>query len=201
MESPIFSAGLFFRLEPVVLLRVSAVGQDRLWHGCGDGLPQGRGSELLGKGADCGPADVGSQDGRLSPVGGDSSAVLSGLRPVLFYELSAVYWLALHSDDVRGWFGDVRVLAANSRGWARCVVGWGGVYVCADLFGVSVGWALCQDGGHCAVPVDYLGVGKGSGAAAADLLGGGWSVDCHVYLLASADDVLRAVGLRRLFPI
>ena len=86
-------------------------------------------------------------------------------------------------------------------GGSRCVVGWGGVYVCADVLGVSVGGALCQDGGHCAVPVDYLGVGKGSGAAAVDLLGGGRGVDWRVYLLASADDVLRAVGLRRLFPI
>ena len=55
------------------------------------------------------------------------------IRLVLFYELSAVYWLALYPDDVRRWLGDVRVLAANPRGWPRCAVGWSGVYVCADF--------------------------------------------------------------------
>ena len=80
-----------------------------------------------------------------------------GIRLVFFYEFSAVYWVALYPDDVRGWPRDVRVLAANSGGGAGRAVGGGGVYVCADFFGVSVGWALCQDGGDCAVSVDYLG--------------------------------------------
>ena len=44
------------------------------------------------------------------------------------------------------------------------------------FLGVSVGRSLRQDGGHRAVPVDYLGVGKGSGAEAVDLLGGGLGV-------------------------
>ena len=103
VESPPVPAGLFPRPEPAVLLRISPVGQDRLWHGRGHGLPQGRGPELLGQGADGGPADVGSQDGRLPPVRGHSSPILPGLRLVFFYDLSAVYRLALHPDDVRRW--------------------------------------------------------------------------------------------------
>ena len=64
----LFPLVFFLALSLLYFYEVSAVGQDRLWYGRGDGLPQGRGSELLGQGADCGPADVGSQDGRLSPV-------------------------------------------------------------------------------------------------------------------------------------
>ena len=78
---------------------------------------------------------------------GHSPAVLPGIRPLFFYDLSAVYWLALHPDDVCRWFGDVRVLAANPRGGSRGAVGRGGVHVCADFLGVSVGWSLRQDGG------------------------------------------------------
>ena len=80
---------------------------------------------------------------------------------------------------------------------------WGGVaFMSAPTFlGVSLGRPLRQDGRHRPVPVDYLGVGKGSGAGAADLLGGARRADWRVYLLPSADDLLRAAGSGRLFPI
>ena len=80
----------------------------------------------MGEGADGGSADVGSQDGGLSTVRGDSAAVLSGIRLVFFYDLSAVYWLAVYPDDVRGGLGDVRVLAADSGGGGgrRCGAEW-----------------------------------------------------------------------------
>ena len=97
--------------------------------------------------------------------------------------------------------GYVRVLAANPRGRSRRAVGRSSVHVRADLFGVPLGRPLRQDGRHRPVPVDYLGVGKGSGAGAADLLGGARRADWRVYLLPSADDVLRAAGSGRLFPI
>ena len=97
-----------------------------------------------------------------------------------------------------GMYAYLRQIQVGGAGGA---VGRGGVYVCADFFGVSVGWALCEDGRDCAVPVDYLGVGKGAGAGAAGLLGGGWGADWRVYLFPSADDVLRAVGAWGLFPV